>query len=132
MRVVDLFQCGTFELDGTDCDVTVERLLQGNSRITVEGKGVGYHGDDNNKYNSFILLVRFYAEKCYSVRRLRSCVPWLLKLPIIGGMETELTSLLTPAANILKLQRKSYPHFYITESYHEKSTIYKHYLALFW
>ncbi|XP_022300574.2 protein FAM185A-like [Crassostrea virginica] len=32
-------KCGTFELDGTDCDVTVERLLQGNSRITVEGKG---------------------------------------------------------------------------------------------
>ena len=94
MRVMDLFQCGTFELDGNDCDVTVERLLQGNSRITVEGKGVGYHGDNNNKYNSFILLVRFYTEKIHSDRRQGSCVPWLLRLPSIGGMETELTSLL--------------------------------------
>ena len=101
MRGVDLFQCGTFELDGTDCDVTVERLLQGNSRITVEGKGVGYHRDDNIQYNCLIyrsdLMYRSFtltgdrgvlslgsrqetAELCPLApdRRLRSSVPWLL------------------------------------------------------
>ena len=77
---MDLFQCGTFELDGTDCDVTVERLLQGNSRITVEGKGVGYHGDDNIQYNNcFILSVIFCTENFTdSCRRQGSSVPWLL------------------------------------------------------
>ena len=64
---MDLFQCGTFELDGTDCNVTVERLLQGNSRITVEGKGVGYHGDDNIQYNCFILSVRLITQRSFTL-----------------------------------------------------------------
>lgn len=32
-------KCGRIEVDGNDCDVTVEKLLQGNSRITVTGEG---------------------------------------------------------------------------------------------
>lgn len=32
-------KCGRIEVDGNDCDVTVEKLLQGNSRITITGEG---------------------------------------------------------------------------------------------
>lgn len=39
-KVHKFFQCGRIEVDCNDCDVTVEKLLQGNSRITVTGEGV--------------------------------------------------------------------------------------------
>ncbi|XP_061186544.1 protein FAM185A-like [Saccostrea echinata] len=32
-------KCGTVEVEGTDCDVTSEKLLQGNSKITIKGQG---------------------------------------------------------------------------------------------
>lgn len=41
--VHNFLQCGRIEVDGNDCDVTVEKLLQGNSRITLTGEGVCIH-----------------------------------------------------------------------------------------
>ncbi|XP_062615681.1 protein FAM185A-like [Saccostrea cucullata] len=32
-------KCGTVEVQGTDCDVTSEKLLQGNSKIILKGQG---------------------------------------------------------------------------------------------
>lgn len=55
--VHNFFQCGRIEVDGNDCDVTVEKLLQGNSRITVTGEGVCT--DVGRFLNSHAILVLF-------------------------------------------------------------------------
>ncbi|XP_048742266.2 protein FAM185A-like [Ostrea edulis] len=37
--VLKNIKCGTVEVNATDCDVTSQKVLQGNSKITVEGHG---------------------------------------------------------------------------------------------